>query len=225
MGCDGSIPTGTQMGWRTTAGHSVSPSRQLSSCRASRTSLPGRCDAFGSRRSLLGSFLMDLWKQRLLGGTSKDEVIGFTLRWKISARPDGFNKAKLVSSLLAQTGWFLCVQGYGWRTAAPVCPMGRQALPAVTTLRAATSPRDLFPIPSTGTIPIQSYWGWGEEIFLSQQKVHPHWAAFTWGSGRQNSVQVSFFSLLIQHLFLILEGSELRHFAFSVFVYNYMLLW
>lgn len=55
---------------------------------------------------LPGSFLVDPWKQRLRGGSSKDEVIGFALRPEILAKPDGFNKTKLVSSLFAQTGWF-----------------------------------------------------------------------------------------------------------------------
>lgn len=60
--------------------------------------------------SLLGSFLIDLWKQRLRGGSSKDEVIGFALRPKILAKPDGFNKTKLASLPFAQTGWALLPQ-------------------------------------------------------------------------------------------------------------------
>lgn len=60
--------------------------------------------------SLPGSFLIDLWKQRLHAGSSKDEVIGFALRPEILAKPDGFNKTKLVSLLLAQTGWAFLLQ-------------------------------------------------------------------------------------------------------------------
>lgn len=133
-------------------------------------------------------------KAELLGVTSKDEVIGFTLRRKISARPDGFNKAKLVSSLLAQTGWFLCVQGYGWRRAAPACPMEWQALPAVTACRAATSPRRLTPSFQHWNHSHSILWRMGRRnLLVSAKGASTLRAALAWGSGRKIQSRSLFF--------------------------------
>lgn len=226
MGYSGwSIPTGTQMGWRTTAGPCVSPSRQLSSCRASHTSLSGRCDAFGSCHSLPGSFLMDLWKQSY--SESLPRMKSLASHWDRRFQPGLMVSIKQSSWALCwpkQDDFFVCKDMDGGEQ--PLCAQWSDKhclqwqhaeLPRL--------PEDLLPVSSIGTIPIQSYGGWGEEIFLSQQKVRPHSELHLLEGLAGKFSPGLFFSVLIECLFLILEGSELRHFAFSVFVCNYMPLW